>query len=521
MPIFRFDAKLGTKVPLVQGDDISNGAISYGKLDEELKKRLEEIANGSAGGGNSANANLYVSELDLTEHIAEHINGEKPSRYRVVKKVGKLNVPVGVLEVFSDDGQHQLTEILSTNYVPDADGKLTFSSHRDKYLRTYHRFYIPQTAGGVVYIERGTWTDWIAGTDDLINERIESKVDKNDRITDEDIDGIDFGGGGGSHGGGGTGGNCNCDLSAYLKKTEAAAIYPTRDEVDSKVDECVKVVDRITDKDIDDIDLSGGGTSGGGGTGGNTGGNCNCDMTAYLKKTEAADTYMSRTEAENTYAKKSDIADLPTTTVNTKIQVEDIDLTDEIMEYLKGEKPSRLTIVRKVGRLDVPVGTLDVFSDDMRHQLTEVVSTNYVFSYDESGKIVLDFSTHRDAYLYTCHRFYNFNMPNSKQPQNTWSDWAIGSDDIIPEAIDNISNTVGKLSDKIDKAVMQDDRITDSDIEGLDLSGGSSSGSGSTGGGGSTTALELRVASLEKAVAGKVNTADNISAGEISNIIGN
>lgn len=363
MPIFRFDAKLGTKVPLIQGDDISNGSIGYGKLDEELKKRLDDISNGGGtGGGESANVNLYVSELDLTGNITDHINGDKPSRYRVVRKVGKLNVPVGVLEVFSDEGQHQLTEILSTNYAPDSDGRLTFSSHRDSYLHTYHRFYIPQTVGGVVYMERGTWTDWIPGTDDLINERIEAKVDKSDRITDDDINGIVGGGGGGNTGGGS---NCSCDLTPYLKKAEAAATYPTKDEVKGQIDECVKVVDRITDKDIDDIDLSGGGS--GGNTGGNTGGgsNCNCDMTEYLKKRDA----------ESTYAKIADV-------------------------------------------------------------------------------------------------------------------------------------------------VNREDRITDSDIEGLDLSSGGSSG-GNTGGGGSTAALELRVASLEAAVAGKVSVADSISAGEISDIIGN
>ncbi len=65
------------------------------------------------------------------------------------------------------------------------------------------------------------------------------------------------------------------------------------------------------------------------------------------------------------------------------------------------------------------VGTLDVFSDNMRHMLTQVFETHHTLNDDGS----LDVTGHRDERLYRYFRSFNFSAATLDVEKNTWTAW--------------------------------------------------------------------------------------------------
>ena len=218
MPTFKEDHKLGTMVPLIKTDDLNDGCIDYSKLDDTLKSILMSMSH---------NADMLAADIDLDGQIDAFVSGERPSRYRVVSNVKKRAIPIGILDIISDAMGHQLTEILITNYILEegegaTEGTLTFDSHADGKLYRYYRFYNRSMANPPDGLKRGVWSKWRKGSDDWTN----------DVITD--------------NAGGGGGGSVN--LSAYLKKSEAEALYVKKDEIPSGT-----TIGVITNSEIDTL----------------------------------------------------------------------------------------------------------------------------------------------------------------------------------------------------------------------------------------------------------------------------
>lgn len=128
--------------------------------------------------------------------------------------------------------------------------------------------------------------------------------------------------------------------------------------------------------------------------------------------------------------------------------VTDIDLDGEVDAFVKGERPSRYRIVANVKKCVVAVGVLDIFSDSMGHQLTEVLTTNYRLTETaEAEECSIGFCSHIDGKVYRYYRFYNNAMSKyqTEIAQGSWSKWKRGSDDWTNDALANIAGGGGSV----------------------------------------------------------------------------
>ncbi len=95
------------------------------------------------------------------------------------------------------------------------------------------------------------------------------------------------------------------------------------------------------------------------------------------------------------------------------------------------------------------VGVVDVFSDNMGHQLTEVLTTHYSM---KDG--VLDFTQHDDGAVQVYWRSYNINSPYLKNEKGTWTDWA-----------EHVAATVRTELDDLDEAAAAAQKTADAALE--------------------------------------------------------
>lgn len=93
------------------------------------------------------------------------------------------------------------------------------------------------------------------------------------------------------------------------------------------------------------------------------------------------------------------------------------------------------------GKVRLTVGVLDVFSDNMGHVLTEVLTTHYAFNNDGE----LDFSVHSDDKIYVYYRSYGISNSNIS-PEGGWSAWK----KYVPEEFTELAIAVGGLSEKVE-----------------------------------------------------------------------
>lgn len=103
-----------------------------------------------------------IQELDSfgssdVEELMSILQGDKPMRYIVTNKILRTYV-AGIMDMFSDDMGHVLTQVLHTHYQVNADGK-SFGSHTDATWRTYSRSF-NHNAPNIDDIEPMTWGPW-------------------------------------------------------------------------------------------------------------------------------------------------------------------------------------------------------------------------------------------------------------------------------------------------------------------------------------------------------------------------
>lgn len=100
---------------------------------------------------------VLVTELDSL-FSKEAMTAEKPLRYIVTQVNRDRTMSVGILDMFSDNMGHMLTQVLTTHYKMNSDGVLDFGAHTDDKIYTYFRSY--HLSGGTSAIPEGTWGAW-------------------------------------------------------------------------------------------------------------------------------------------------------------------------------------------------------------------------------------------------------------------------------------------------------------------------------------------------------------------------
>ena len=108
------------------------------------------------------------------------------------------------------------------------------------------------------------------------------------------------------------------------------------------------------------------------------------------------------------------------------IDIADIDFKDKIAAFLEGTLPTRMKVVQTTNSKTYSVGQLEMFSDNMGHQVTQLFVTNLILN--SSGKFD---GSHNDGKMYHYYRFYNHTMSSTTTgiTRGTWSEWMPFVDD--------------------------------------------------------------------------------------------
>lgn len=123
------------------------------------------------------------------------------------------------------------------------------------------------------------------------------------------------------------------------------------------------------------------------------------------------------------------------------INVDEIDnvpaSVEDAVAMAKDTKHSRWTL-EKDGQ---NVGVVEIFSDDMGHQLTEVLTTHYVMKSNGT----LDVSSHDDTAVYRYYRSYNISSPHLTNAAGTWSVWAETVAKIVATSISMLADSLNSV----------------------------------------------------------------------------
>jgi len=133
-------------------------------IDYEAKIAAEAAARSDADAALQTLAEGVVGRIDVT--AIDTVPGSVEDALAMAKDMlhsrwtltyrSVLNV--GVLDIFSDNAGHQLTEVLTTHYTMNSDGVLDFASHDDGAVTRYWRSY--NISSPHLKNDKGTWSDW-------------------------------------------------------------------------------------------------------------------------------------------------------------------------------------------------------------------------------------------------------------------------------------------------------------------------------------------------------------------------
>lgn len=119
------------------------------------------------------------------------------------------------------------------------------------------------------------------------------------------------------------------------------------------------------------------------------------------------------------------------------VDITEIDFSGKIEEFIKGNLPTRYKVVQTLSTKTYSVGQMYMFSDNMGHQITQVLVTNLVIN--SSGQFD---GNHMDGKMYSYHRFYNHAMTSTSTgiTKGTWSEWMAFVDDPTLDLSVKVSN---------------------------------------------------------------------------------
>lgn len=128
------------------------------------------------------------------------------------------------------------------------------------------------------------------------------------------------------------------------------------------------------------------------------------------------------------------------------IDISEIDNIKTAAQQLSSA-PSRYTVKTQRGSSEVIVGILDVFSDSMRHLLTEVLTTHYALNSDGT----LDTSTHYDNEIFIYYRSYKLTDCPLETETGTWTKW-----ELINKPLPYVVLTQEAYDDLADRGLVKD-----------------------------------------------------------------
>ena len=133
-------------------------------IDYEAKIASEAAARSDADAALQTLAEGVVGRIDVTAidtvpgSVEDALTMAKDTLHSRWTLTYRSVLNVGVLDIFSDNAGHQLTEVLTTHYTMNSDGVLDFASHDDGGVTRYWRSY--NISSPHLKNDKGTWSDW-------------------------------------------------------------------------------------------------------------------------------------------------------------------------------------------------------------------------------------------------------------------------------------------------------------------------------------------------------------------------
>ena len=154
MSTFREDIKIGTMMPLIKGDDISEKSIGW----EHLSPALQSIV------AKPQREDIRLEDLGLSmDEVRKVMSGERASQLRVIGNVHDTVCVMGTLEMYSMSDGSGILQILHTEFTTDKNGD--FIPSGDGVQNTYIRRYI---------LRHRAWSAW--NSDKIPNNAIDEIV---------------------------------------------------------------------------------------------------------------------------------------------------------------------------------------------------------------------------------------------------------------------------------------------------------------------------------------------------------
>lgn len=132
------------------------------------------------------------------------------------------------------------------------------------------------------------------------------------------------------------------------------------------------------------------------------------------------------------------------------IDIADIDFKGKITTFLEGTLPTRMKVVQTTNSKTYSVGQLEMFSDSMGHQVTQLFVTNLTLN--SSGKFD---GSHMDGKMYHYYRFYNHAMPSTTSGivKGTWSEWMPFVDDNTLDLAAKVGNMTNENKELVSPTI--------------------------------------------------------------------
>lgn len=132
------------------------------------------------------------------------------------------------------------------------------------------------------------------------------------------------------------------------------------------------------------------------------------------------------------------------------IDIADIDFKGKVATFLEGTLPTRMKVVQTTNSKTYSVGQLEMFSDNMGHQVTQLFVTNLTLN--SSGKFD---GSHMDGKMYHYYRFYNHAMPSTTSgiAKGAWSEWMPFVDDQTLDLAAKVGNMTNENKELVSPTI--------------------------------------------------------------------
>lgn len=460
MPTFRKNQKLGTKVPLVRGDDLTDGCIDYSKLDYKLKKKIDGMAE--ADGISQADLTKY---LQKTEAAGKYLSKEEAGGTYLTKEIAdatyaKKGEGGGGGGSGSGSGDYLKKTDAATIYLTKADAEMTYAKKGEgggggsgsetvdltEYLKKTEaaNTYLTQTAADSRYALKGEGGGGSSGGEtnanvDILISDLDLTNEINDYLTGalpswrrvvlKSGKGVAVG---------------TLEVFSDFSRHQLVEILRTNytltdngevnvgTHIDGKTFEYRRFYNYNIPYDV--------GVEKGHWSAWKKFGDDNLDelLSSQANELKELESRVNTLETNGGGGSGSD------TSTNVDILLSNLDLTDEINGYLTGTLPSWRRVIED-SKKKMAVGTLEIFSDSMRHQLTEILKTNYTLT--ETGEIN---NAHQDGETFTYRRFYNHSMAQDTGiAKGHWSAWKKLDDDNLDKLVSGHTSQLEELENRV------------------------------------------------------------------------